>query len=103
MSAHETFDLTSYIVDGLVLQVGNAQKLSQPFVLERLDPFPSLTQNCPSLTHVQGDGYEQRVVDLSLEAYATLAYHFLSGHRWYGFSDACSDICVVSAIQTNRI
>lgn len=37
LTAHETFDLVSYIVIGFVLPAGDAEKLSQALVLERLE------------------------------------------------------------------
>lgn len=37
LTVHEMFDLVSYIVIGFVLPAGDAEKLSQALVLERLE------------------------------------------------------------------
>lgn len=43
------------------------------FVLESLDTFSCLKQECPSLTHVEADGYDQWFVDLELGLNADVA------------------------------
>lgn len=56
MSTHETFDFAPYIVVCFVVQVGDAEVISQAFVFERLDPF-SLSQSEVFKSHTNRGGW----------------------------------------------
>lgn len=53
--AHETCDLNPYIAIGFVLRVGDTEELPEAFVIERLDSYVYLNQECSSLTPMKDD------------------------------------------------
>lgn len=74
----KSFDIAVHVVIDFVLP--NAEELSQSFVLERLDAFSSLKDECTNLRFVVEDEYDKRLVqpEIGME---TLLDPFLSGHR----------------------
>ena len=64
--AHKEVDLASHPVVGLVLQVGDAEKLPQALGLESLDPFLDAGKQDPCLTAMDEDGDEKRLVQSEL-------------------------------------
>lgn len=62
--AHEIFYLALYIVISFVLPLRDVEGPSQAFVLECLDPFTCLNQECPSLRPIEEDEYDQQFVEL---------------------------------------
>lgn len=72
------------------------EELSRAFVLERLNQFSWLSQECPCLTPVQVDEYDQRFVELS-----ALPYHFPSENLCCGYGDLCG-VFFITATILNR-
>ena len=66
LRTNKEVDLAPHPVVGLVLQVGEAEKLPQALGLESLDPFLGAGQQDPCLTAMDEDGDEKRLVQSEL-------------------------------------
>ena len=76
LGTHEDLDQAPHIVIGLVLSVRDAEHFPQALGLERLDLFFVVSQQCPCLTSVKQDGYNQLPKELKfgLEFDVTFPY-----------------------------
>ena len=59
-------DLTPHPVVGLVLKVGDAEKLSLALGFKSLDPFFRVSEQGPCFTGIEEDGDDKRLVELEL-------------------------------------
>lgn len=78
LSTREIFELAPCIIIGAVLKAGKAEELTQAFVLEHLDHFSWLVQECSSLAPVEEDSDDLRFVvcELGMESDVVLPYPF---------------------------
>ena len=63
---HKEVDLAPRPVVGLVLQVGDAEKLPHALGFESLDPFFRVSKQGPCFTAVEEDRGDKRLVELEL-------------------------------------
>ena len=63
---HKEVALAHHSVIGRVLQVGNAEKFSQAFGFEGLDPFIRVSKQGPCFRAEEEDGGNERFVELEL-------------------------------------
>ena len=61
---HKRIDLALRPVVGLVLQVGDVEKIPQAFGFEGLDPLLRVSKEGPHFTAIQEDGGNKRPVEL---------------------------------------
>ena len=80
---HKEVDLALHPVVGLVLQVGDAAKFPRARSFERQDPFHRVSKQGPSLTTVEENGGDKRLVELELacKAGGVAPHPVHSGHR----------------------
>ena len=63
---HKEVDLTPYPVVGLVVQVGDAEKLPRALGFEGVDPFLRVSRESPCSKAMEEDGGDKRLVELEL-------------------------------------
>ena len=63
---HKGVDLAPHLVVGLVLQVGDVEKLPRALGFEGLDRFLRVSKHGPCFSAIEGDGGDKRLVHFEL-------------------------------------